>query len=186
MAHFYQCGAAIPSDQPHFRRDVYTGGSRGSWLSRRSFGASARTYHGPRTLCAVCAGRHDRAAKIKGVVIVALVVLVLIAMIASGTRESGHPPQAPPDRAMIDNGVNVQLEVISEAANIRAEPSSLAAIVTVRPQGAALTLLERRGAWLRVADSATPKASLGWIHRSTVAKLDLAGPLMSRPASAPA
>jgi hypothetical protein len=168
MTHCYQCGAAIPPADPQYRRDVYTGGSQGTWLSRRSLGVSARRHHGPRTLCAVCAGRYDRATKVK---VVAAIVIVLIALIAGASREPSHPRQATVAHAMTDSGGNVsaaalQLKVVSTAANIRAEPSTSAAIVTVRPQGAELTLLERRGAWLRVADSATPTASLGWIHRT--------------------
>jgi hypothetical protein len=55
----YLCGNAIVKDEPRFRREVNTGRSAGTWVSRRSYGVGARQYFSVKTLCADCARQVD-------------------------------------------------------------------------------------------------------------------------------
>src|SRR4051812_393775 len=120
MAECYRCGAPIGSGEPRYRRDVYTGGSRGTWLSRRSFGLSARRYHGPRTLCAVCARKHDVR---RMLIVVGVLALVLVSLIGGAVRHTTQTPEPAVAGARTDRNPPARLRVVVEAANIRAEPN---------------------------------------------------------------
>ena len=74
MASCYYCG----KPKSDYRRNVSTGYSIGSWVSKRNFGSSSRTYYGLRTVCENCAADIDKARAIKTVFFLFLLSLGLI------------------------------------------------------------------------------------------------------------
>jgi hypothetical protein len=72
----YGCGRGIANGEPRFRRTVYTGDSRGGWLSKHSFGTTYRNYHGVRTVCQECAQRIDARGCAPFLIVVVLIFLV--------------------------------------------------------------------------------------------------------------
>ncbi len=135
MAHCHQGGAFIPADAPQYRRDVYVGGSRGSWWSRRSFGASTRSYHSVRTLCASCAKVHDTVRTIMAVLVIVGVLLLLVVGGDRGCCSSESTSSSSGIKTTHDAAV-VTVEV--DAANVRSAPIIDASAIAVRGKGARL------------------------------------------------
>lgn len=79
MASCYKCGVSGASN----RRTVSTGFSIGNWVSKRSYGASTRSYFGLRTVCDDCAASIDKWSNIKWALIFATVGIILLMKILS-------------------------------------------------------------------------------------------------------
>lgn len=74
MASCYHCGKS----GANYRRNIMTGYSTGSWVSKRSYGTSSRNYYGLRTVCENCAARIDKRNAIKTTVVLVLVAICLL------------------------------------------------------------------------------------------------------------
>lgn len=150
MAHCHTCGAALERDE-HYRRSVFTGRSSGSWWSRRGGGGSSRASYGIRTVCGRCAKSIDRWAMFKVAFVVALIAIFYLATRDPKTSTAESPHGA--------------VEVATAVLRVRADPSTSAKVLTTRPRGAQLTVLEERNGWLRVSDG---KLSGGWVGKGGV------------------
>lgn len=74
MASCYHCGTGGAS----YRRNVNTGTSFGSWVSKRSYGSSSRSYYGLRSLCENCAARVDKWRHIKWTFIYIVIGIIML------------------------------------------------------------------------------------------------------------
>jgi hypothetical protein len=54
------CGKTIHEGEPRYKRLMLSGFSEGPWVSRRSYGFSARAYQRFQWCCASCASTVDR------------------------------------------------------------------------------------------------------------------------------
>ena len=74
MAACYHCGAG----GANYRRNVSTGSSFGTFVSKRSYGSSSRTYYGLRTVCESCAADVDRQNLIGRIITLSIVIIVML------------------------------------------------------------------------------------------------------------
>ena len=79
MPDCYTCGASIFSGEGR-RRVVKTGGSRRTYSGGRYSSSSNTVNFGPRTLCALCAKKHDRQGTV--MVIVATASFIVMGLTA--------------------------------------------------------------------------------------------------------
>jgi uncharacterized protein YgiM (DUF1202 family) len=168
MAHCFRCGSYLDPKQDQHRRRVYTGSSSGSWWSRRSSGTSIRRYRGYRTLCALCATRHDRFQRIKwvsfGIVVVLVIIVGVLQPPAGGTRRTGNTTSQSTRRT----GVPRRIRVAVDSANVRETAAQSARVVSLVRRGEELVVLSETNGWYRVAQSQSPDLAVGFVNRSVV------------------
>ena len=77
MADCYHCGQTGSS----YRRNVTTGGSKGTYYGRKSITFSTRTYNGLRSLCANCAYNVDKSNIKSGIIGRYLILCIIVFLI---------------------------------------------------------------------------------------------------------
>jgi TonB family protein len=97
--------------------------------------------------------RHGRGLFIVIILGVIFVALIVMLVIATG-RHSSTPP--PPTET---------LTVLPLRVRLRTEPNAKAAVVATATSGEKLTIVDDRGAWVRVQDS---EGLNGWVERSSL------------------
>ena|ERR1700756_3786382 len=140
MATCHLCGAS----DAHHRRETYTGHSSGSWFSRRSYGASSRSYYGVRTVCASCAQAIDKKNKTSPFVWLILIAVGIYMFTCNSNSSSHSDKPTPTNTATYSNGVTATV-ISTSGLNLRDEPNSNATVLTSVPYNSTVSILDKGG-----------------------------------------
>jgi hypothetical protein len=84
----------------------------------------------------------------------ALTELQALGLLPEGAQAEAAPPQA-----------DARMSVAARVANLRTGPSTTMAVVSALPRDTVVTVLERRGDWVRI-EVEGDAANRGWLHSS--------------------
>jgi hypothetical protein len=165
MAHCYRCGAYMPPEAPHYRREVHIGTSIGSFFYGRRIGMSGFNRSGVRTVCADCAKDVDRSNTIGCLVPLVLAAVAAVVICTSQTHQ--RPATA---ASVLPKGMVTEVVVTVPSARIRRSPNTDADVVSGASQGDTLIVLGVYDSWFRVATAKSPTEPVGYVHRSLVTR----------------
>lgn len=139
MVNCYRCGGP----NANYRRTTFTGASKTSWTSRRSYGTGSRTYYGVRSVCEDCAREIDRQNSRKNIFWIAAAIILGVAVIIYFANYSSKSRGSETITSTYHYTGQTARVIASKGVNLRDLPNSIGTILLTIPKDEIVGILDK-------------------------------------------